>query len=688
MEKKKNGVLFDEKYYDLRKVWHYNPVTYQISPFKGSFKNRSKKYLMTIADKNLFIFDQETEKKISTVSIEKDDCITTLSDKFYFFQDQKNNKLKLRRFDGITFDFPIAGIPVKAYANNRYAFVLFNDSNFKDYINCFDSITGKSWQIAEGSLNNVVVSQGDLPEQTVVAWHYADRIPRESRKYNCGIRFIRLSQPNKIESLHESCDQNPIPLALTDQYMLWDYRDPWRTNTRDKWVDGAVTSYGLRFHDFFDGREMILENNGCDNVVVDGWNAAWEVYRGKENNEYFNIRMTNLEVTNTCYKDIAHSQSVSEIFKNIEVKNVDGIQVNEVRVKFDQNVSSYGYRFNLLEDDNLTIIWSQGNEEKYLFSPSLKLAARFDADSQQLRQILGTTKLSWEKFGNSYDKFDGIEVVEQTTFNPQTGQFSDGFTPRNKYQMIETRLSDGKYILSFPQKDSSMKKIYESDGHYQYSTVVSSDKGEWLVFVSTDKNRNPTLHVYDFTKGQLRVIAKPEKASIENIYTCADKLLYKINNEDFETVLDLSTDRISRVMLKSKSQGLATIDRYYADNPSIGYRDDNGNIYVAKAKDVLEKGLKACRQFQIGKHQNVQAIGDWLVLARIVSNKTESDGGMPYENKFDEISIINIKTSERILLERNNIMAVPIIMGDYLFWVTDRGRNNLEFSNICFAKLK
>ena len=688
MENKKNGIFFDEKYYDLRKIWHYNPVTYQISPFKGSFKNRSKKFLMTFALNKLYIFNQETEKVVSDVSVANSDCITALSDQFYFFEDRIKKNFKLTRFDGSTFEFPIDKKPIKAFANNRYALTLCNDSNFTDYLICFDSRTGKALQIAEGSINNTVISQGNSPEKTVVAWHYSERIPGEARKYKQGIRFVRMSKPNRVESLYESFDQNPVPLAVTDQYMLWDYRDPWRTNTRDKWVDGAVTSYGLRFHDFFDGRETVLEANGCDNVVVDGWNAAWEVYRGKENKEFFNIKMANLEVTNTCFDNIAYNQTVDQIFGHIDVRTVEGVDVGEIKAKFNQNLFSFGYRFNLNEDDSLAVVTSQGNKEEYLFSPKLNLAARFDKDSQQLRKILGSTMFSWEKYSASYDAYEGLDIDETKTYDPQTGTFTDVFTPRSKNQEIETKLTNGNHIAFLPQKNGSKKKIFESAGYYQYLAVVATEKGEWIVLVSTDTKGCPTVNVYDVVNDQLWVVGKFEKDSIDNIFTCEDKLVFKINSQDFETVLDLATKNITKIMLKSKNHGLASIDKYYAKNPMVCYKDDKGSIFVANAKDVIEKGLDVCKPYNIGKNHYVKYIGDWLILAKKMPNNPSDNDTSPCEARFCEISILNIKTGKTILLEKADNLKMPLIMGDYLFWEVDRGRKNLEFSNICFAKLK
>jgi hypothetical protein len=686
------GLLINERFNGITRVWRYNSGNQQMVMLPGQFVERSKKHVLTANDKGLDVYRIDTGKLVLHADTDGYKCESALSDEYLLFHDNKNNSFKLNMFDGKKYEFLDKGAPTNAYANNRYGFVLYLDDSFRDSLYCFDSQTGKSHHMTTTNITRLEISQANSPEDTVVAWGYSERNPQRNEVYKRGIRIIRMNEPDKIVDLFtsENSDLWMIPLAVTSQYMLWDERNIWRANENNQWVNGTIKSYGLRFFDFFDGRQIKLEDSNCDKVMVDGWNVAWEVYRGENNDEYFNIKCANLEQTNNNYNDIAIPQTAGEVFSNIQSEKVGKYEVQEIRAKYDQFISPKAFgESNLTANDNLAIIYSQGNDKNFLFSPKLELAATYDASSPNLRQILGEKKLCISRYDNSYDQFDDFKRLESRTFDPTSDKFTDEFLEKETNKGISTIKENGYFNLYFNLPNGSKKMVHSSQNHFKCSFVTKNAYREWLVYVTIDGENKESVHVYEIASNKDSIVEVCENIEYLTIFACGNFIFYKNATSAYQTVCNLETGLKNQIKLEDLTEYLTALSLFDTENPLLLYRKSNYKMLVGKAKSLLQNGIEGLMQIDVTPEETVKfAIGNKLIIAKRIKVDPKPNTRKLINENYSELSVLDMETVEKTMLCKSESIKDIWFAGDYLFWTINRGRVNLEFQNICYTKIK
>lgn len=676
---KGSGLVFQKANSGETTNWQFSPESGQLKAIKGYF---IKKY----GDKTM-VCDGKSLKVINTFngSVVKDfqgiDMYgASISENFVVYYDASIAKSVIYWFNGKKVTLSHPAMIMEVVSNDCY--VIISRAGTKEQsTTCYDATNGSIvWK--KDYLSGLYISPASTPGDSIFCWSSTKPNPtKKDDKDDEGIStisFIRMSNPEDIMTVptpegFESKDM--FPEGVSSNLIVWDaYRHNYRACSDNAWVAGTVTLWDLWAYDIANDINLKLDSSNVDQVLVDGWKVAWEKYEDKKDEQYYNVKFTNLFFND---KDSKAMPDSGEIEKVEEETTKSLLSIQELRIEGAQT-TDFGELFYASGEKNEIIPIGVESKYKLAYNINNKVLARLKKDDPNLLKVLDGRSVEWSD-GGDFDTTGYIFKRNIRSYDAKTKKFADAMLKETKEN--HRKMGQNVYVVDTKGHE---KIIFSSKYQIMSTREQTTTVNHFLIIEVFDMDSQISqIHVYDYKTDKLRLIRQSDAQCSPRTCYFGRFLAYQISLEK-ERFVDLITGQ-EIVMDSSPVISDVQIDQLQQDDPEI-FIKLNGIYTRIKSSDYLsgkwDKGLKL--KSKISDNETIQILDDH----RYIISETKVVTGTVIKVHMGTLTLLDDSTGKRTLISDKYLIGSFENYGDFICWTIDRGRKDSQYTNVCYAKIK
>ncbi len=679
---KGSGLVFQKANSGELINWYYSPEKGLLSPLKGQLICQYGRTALVCLNNNLIAYDTLTgtvKKEIKGA----DGYGASVSNNFIVYYDEKIAKSVISWFNGRQIFLPHPAMIMEVVANDAYV-VIARAGEKEKSTTCFYASTGDQiWK--KDYMSGLKLSPATSEQESVFSWESSKPNPNKTSEQLASADFILLGQPDSMKSVpvpegYEAKDM--FVLGVSQNLIIWDTQ-----KHNSIYSDGSTTQAGylskcsIWAYDIASDLNLQLDSNNCDSVLVDGWNVAWEKYETEKDEQYTNIKLTNLFFED---KDGENGKFDSKTKINLVELMKEPLSIKEIAIKGQQTSSINDYLY-VSGQTNSVIPIQFGGFSYGLFNVDTEKAARLSKDDPNLPSVLDGRSVEWMSgFENDFSHGYSIKCFYDS-YDAKLKKFAearlDETKPDYEYDIHTVKIIDSK-----GQKKTVFNSRYVIHFVSQQKTLTNT---YLVIAIFDDSSRLSEIHVYDYRKDAITYSDHGGYKCSPEIELCGKFLLYQLSLDGWKT-FDMEKGKIMGNV--EGSRDLQTVFRRIsynspekADDPVLFTRV-NGVFMSIKASDFLNKnyGKGTKVKSKIGDKEGCVQIDDHRYMISETKRKSNIENYVFYGT----LTMLDDSTGKRTLISDKYLIGSFKNNGDFICWTIDRGRKDSQYTNVCFAKIK